>query len=278
MRYSHTASGFVKVYACDNRFVADFSRFEGNPDFVLSLARGLTVIEAFQDRTEGATVAEIAAATALSRASVRRLLMTLEFLGYATRTGSVYRLGSRVLRLGFSFLSSQSLPILATPILEEISASLHESSSLSVLEGDEIVYLARSAANRVLSVGLSVGSRLPAYCTSMGRVLLAALPEAELAGYLERAVLHPRTPKTITLKPALQAEIVRVREQGYSLVDEELELGLRSLAVPVMTRAGRVVAAMNTGVHASRVEPEDLLGRMLPELQRGALALGRALS
>lgn len=258
--------------------MADFSRFEGNPDFVLSLARGLTVIEAFQDRTEGATVAEIAAATALSRASVRRLLMTLEFLGYATRTGSVYRLGSRVLRLGFSFLSSQSLPILATPILEEISASLHESSSLSVLEGDEIVYLARSAANRVLSVGLSVGSRLPAYCTSMGRVLLAALPEAELAGYLERAVLHPRTPKTITLKPALQAEIVRVREQGYSLVDEELELGLRSLAVPVMTRAGRVVAAMNTGVHASRVEPEDLLGRMLPELQRGALALGRALS
>lgn len=278
MRYSHTAGGFVKVYACDNRFVADFSRFEGNPDFVLSLARGLTVIEAFQDRTEGATVAEIAAATALSRASVRRLLMTLEFLGYATRTGSVYRLGSRVLRLGFSFLSSQSLPILATPILEEISASLHESSSLSVLEGDEIVYVARSAANRVLSVGLSVGSRLPAYCTSMGRVLLAALPEAELAGYLERAALHPRTPKTITLKPALQAEIVRVREQGYSLVDEELELGLRSLAVPVMTRAGRVVAAMNTGVHASRVEPEDLLGRMLPELQRGALALGRALS
>jgi IclR family pca regulon transcriptional regulator len=257
--------------------VPDFAAFEGNPDFVLSLARGLSVIEAFQDRPDGVTVGDVAARTGLSRASVRRILITLELLGYASHTGSIYRLSSRVLRLGFSFLSSTSLPALALPILEEISAAIHESSSLSALEGDEIVYLARSATRRVMSVGLSIGSRLPAYCTSMGRVLLAALPEAELASYLRRAAVRSYTPKTITVKSGLSAEIDRVRRQGYSLVNEELELGLRSIAVPVRTRTGKVVAAMNTGVQASRVTPAEMVDRFLPVLREGAERLGLAL-
>lgn len=249
---------------------------EGNPDFVLSLARGLSVIEAFHDRPDGATVGDLAARTGLSRAAVRRLLITLELLGYASHNGPVYRLSSRALRLGFSFLSSNSLSTLASPILEEISATLHESSSLSVLEGDEIVYLARSFTRRVMSVGLSIGSRLPAYCTSMGRVLIAAFSPEELAAYFERVELTPLTPNTISDKNALAAELDNVRKEGYALVDQELEIGLRSLAVPVRSRSGRVVAAMNTGVHAARVQPEEMLARFLPVLREGAgrLAIG----
>jgi IclR family transcriptional regulator, pca regulon regulatory protein len=262
---------------CDNRAVLEAVTAGGNPDFVLSLARGLSVIEAFQTQTEGATVGDIAARTGLSRAAVRRLLITLELLGYASHNGPVYRLSSRVLRLGFSFLSSNSLSTLAAPILEEIAAALDESSSLSILEADEIVYVARSATRRVMSVGLSIGSRLPAYCTSMGRVLLAGLPPQELAAYLKRVQLKPLTPNTISNKRALTVELNRVREQGYALVDQELELGLRSLAVPVRTRAGKVVAAMNTGVHAARVRPDDLRKRMLPILREGAARLAIAL-
>jgi IclR family pca regulon transcriptional regulator len=250
---------------------------EGNPDFVLSLARGLSVIEAFHDRPQGATVGDLAACTGLSRAAVRRLLITLELLGYATHSGPVYRLGSKVLRLGFSFLSSNSLATLAGPILEEISATLHESSSLSTLEGDEIIYLARSATRRVMSVGLSIGSRLPAYCTSMGRVMLASLAPKDLHAYLKRVELQALTPKTIVKKAALSAELDRIRTRGYALVDEELEIGLRSLAVPVRTRSGRVVAAMNSGVHAARVRPKEMLTRFLPVLQEGAQRLAVAL-
>jgi IclR family transcriptional regulator, pca regulon regulatory protein len=255
----------------------DLAGFAGNPDFVLSLARGLAVIEAFQDRPGGVTAGDVAARTELSRAAVRRLLITLELLGYASHEGSIYRLGSRALRLGFSFLSSHSLPVMALPILEEISSAIHESSSLSVLEGDEIVYLARSATKRVMSVGLAVGSRLPAYCTSMGRVLLASLPERELTAYMQRIALRAHTTRTITKKRAFAGELRRVRAQGYALVDEELEVGLRSLAVPVVTRTGRVAAAMNTGVHASRVGIDEMIERFLPVLREGALSLGRTL-
>jgi len=257
--------------------VSEPGESQNNPDFVLSLARGLQVIEAFQDHPKGVTVGDVAARTGLSRAAVRRLLITLELLGYATHEGPIYRLASRVLRLGFSFLSSHSLPALATPILEEISASIHESSSLSILDGDEIVYLARSAERRVMSVGLSVGSRLPAYCTSMGRVLLAAKPEMELATYLAGVTLKSHTARTILSKAELAEELRRVREQGYALVDQELELGLRSIAVPVITTNGSVAAAINTGVHAARVALEEMTDRFLPVLRGGAASLARLL-
>lgn len=249
----------------------------GNPDFVLSLARGLAVIEAFQGRPDGVTVGDVAGRTGLSRAAVRRLLITLETLGYATHNGPLYRLSSRVLRLGFSFLSSNSLSAVALPVLEEITAKINESSSLTTLEGDEIVYLARSATRRVMSVGLSIGSRLPAYCTSMGRVLLAAMSPDDLAAYLQRVDLKPLTPKTLTDKAALSAELERVRERGYALSDEELEIGLRSLAVPVRSRSGKVLAAMNTGVHAARVTIPEMIERFLPVLKEAAERLAIAL-
>jgi IclR family transcriptional regulator, pca regulon regulatory protein len=241
-----------------------------DPNFVLSLARGLQVIETFEGQVEGQSVANVARTTGLSRAAVRRLLMTLEQPGYAESTARVYRLKPRALKLGFSYLSSTSLPSLAQPVLERVTELTHESSSLSVLEGDEVVYLARSAAKRVMSAGLSVGSRLPAYCASMGRVLLAALPEPQLAAYLEQLEARPLTPKTVTDKEQLKSILRRVAEQGYALVDEELELGLRSIAVPVSSRQGRVVAAMNIGVHAARVSAQECIDRLLPILQENA--------
>ena len=249
-----------------------------DPNFVLSLARGLEVIESFEGHTEGQTVAEIARITGLSRAAVRRLMITLERLGYAEYSGRVYRLKTRVLKLGFSYLTSTSLPTIAQPILERVTELVHESSSLSILDGDEIVYLARSAAKRVMSIGLSVGSRLPAYCTSMGRVLLAALRDVELAAYLDRVELKALTPKTVTDKSSMLEIIQSVRAQDYALTDEELELGLRSIAVPVRNRQNRTVAAINVGVHAARVSTAEMIERLLPILQENARTFVHLLS
>lgn len=256
---------------------ASFKQFEGDPDFVLSLARGLRVIEAFEGHTGGRSVAEVARITGLSRAAVRRSLKTLQVLGYTESAGPIYRLTTRVLRLGFSYLSSASLPTLAQPVLERVTDTVHESSSLSLLEGDEIVYVARSASKRIMSVGLSVGSRLPAYCTSMGRILLAAMSEDQLSAYLKDAQVQPLTPKTITDKKLLREIVVRIRADGFALTDEELELGLRSIAVPVQSRNGRVLAAMNIGVHAARVSAAEMIHRHLPILQENARALGSVL-
>jgi IclR family pca regulon transcriptional regulator len=246
---------------------------EGNPDFVVSLARGLKVIEAFEGHTEGQTVADVSRTTNLSRAAVRRSLITLELLGYVESSGRNYRLKTRVLKLGFSYLSSNSLPAIAQPTLERITEFVHESSSLSVLDGEQIVYIGRSTAKRVMAVGLSVGSRLPAYCTSMGRVLLAALPETELAAYLKNLNLKPLTVKTITNRDLLGEIIRRVGSDGFALTDEELELGLRSIAVPVRSNQNRVIAAMNIGVHAARVSAAEMIHRFLPILQEQAAAL-----
>jgi len=257
---------------------ADFSRFEGDPDFVLSLARGLRVIETFEGHMEGRTVGDVARQTGLSRAAVRRSLLTLQMLGYIESSGSSYRLTARALRLGFSYLSSASLPALAQPILERITEAVHESSSLSVLEGDEIVYIARSAAKRVMSVGLSVGSRLPAYCTSMGRILLSAMPDELLGDYMDRVEAKALTPKTITDKHVLREILIRVLTDHFALTDEELELGLRSIAVPVEARNGRMVAAMNIGVHASRVSAAEMIHRFLPILIENARVLGQVLA
>jgi IclR family pca regulon transcriptional regulator len=255
----------------------EFGAQAGNPDFVLSLARGLQVIESFEGRLDGQSIAEISQSTGLSRASIRRILLTLEFLGYVERSRQVYRLKTQVLRLGFSYLSSSSVIEAARPVLERITELLHESSSMTMLDGGQIVYVARSAATRVLAAGLSVGSRLPAYCTSMGRVLLAALPNAELEAYLSRLKPKARTPKTITSLPRLRKAILKVRKDGYAIVDEELEAGLRSIAVPVCTRSNRVVAAINVGTHVSRVDHSTLLKRCLPALQSGARTLGSML-
>ncbi len=280
MRVQRTETEFVpagNVADPKSDAVRQFADHEGDPNFVLSLARGLRVIEAFEGHQGGLSVADVARQTGFSRAAVRRLLMTLELLGYAESNGRAYRLRTRVLKLGFSYLSSTSLSAAAQPLLERLTEIVHESSSMSVLDEDQIVYLARSTSKRVMSVGLSVGSRLPAYCTSMGRVLLAALPDTELASYLERTDLKALTPKTVTDRQLLGDIIRRVRIDGYALIDEELELGLRSIAAPVRNAQNRVVAAMNVGVLAARVSTAEMIHRFLPHLLEHARLLALCL-
>jgi IclR family pca regulon transcriptional regulator len=249
---------------------------QGNPDFVLSLARGLDIIKSFEGRLDGVTIAEVAQQTGMSRAAVRRFLLTLEMLGYAENNGRSYRLTSYILKLGFSYLSSTPLTVYAQTVLDSISAAVHESSSMAILEGDEIVYLARSSAVRVMSIGLSTGSRLPAYCTSMGRVLLASLSPDKLADYLGSVQLAPRTPKTVTSKTEFRKRLAQIPQDGYAIVDEELELGLRSIAIPVRTRGGQVIAAINVGAPAVRTDLKSLK-KMLPVLRQGAESLAQHL-
>jgi IclR family pca regulon transcriptional regulator len=241
------------------------------------LARGLRVVESFEGHLEGRSIVEIAHATGLSRAAIRRILHTLELLGYVERSRQVYRLKTQVLRLGFSFLSSSSAIEAARPVLEHITEQLHESSSMSMLDGDQIVYVARSAASRILAAGLSVGSRLPAFCTSMGRVLLAALPDDQLNAYLRNLKPSAYTPKTLTRVAQIKKAIFAVRQDGYAIVDEELEAGLRSIAVPVYTRSNQIVAAINVGTHISRVDRTTLIRKCLPTLQAGARSLRNVL-
>ncbi|WP_369247262.1 IclR family transcriptional regulator C-terminal domain-containing protein [Streptomyces sp. R41] len=240
------------------------SKQELGREFVESLARGLTVITAFGEGRAELTLTEVAQATGLARATARRALITLEHLGYVTTHDRVFRLTPRVLGLGFPPLSRTSLPEIAAPHLTELSQRLHDSVSLAILTGDEIQYTARVSTSRIMSVNITVGSRLPAYATSLGRVLLADLPDARLPELL------PRTPRTMTDPEKLRAELDRVRDAGYALVDEELEEGLRSVAVPVRERGGRVVAAVNVAMHSSRRTPEECVRDVLPELHATA--------
>jgi IclR family pca regulon transcriptional regulator len=203
--------------------------------------------------------------------------MTLEMLGYAEDVEGVYHLRPSVLRLGCSYLTSTSLPSLAQPILEQVSDLIHESTSLSAMDEDNIIYLARHTSSRVLSVGLSVGSRLPAYCTSMGRVLLADLPPKQLHQYLSRVKMRRWTSKTVATKAGLLAILNGVARDRYAVVDGELEPGLRSIAVPIRTPQGRTVAAMNAGAHVSSVSVEEMIDRILPILQQHAEILSRLL-
>lgn len=241
--------------------------------FVEALARGLAVMRSFDQGHERLTISEVAQRTQLSRATARRFLLTLQALGYIASDGKYFWLTPKVLSLGHAYLSSTPLPRLLQPVLEQVSEELHESCSASILEDKEIVYIARAATRRVISIGLGVGSRLPAYCTSMGRILLAALDDNLLEAYLTTTPLKPLTPYTLTDPALLKAELERVRVQGYALVDQELELGLRSIAVPVRNSRGRVLAAMNVGVQAGRVGLTEMLERFLPALQRASQSL-----
>ena len=241
---------------------------------MLSFARGLSAIRAFGEGKSELTVAEVSRLTGLPRASARRCLHTLIVLGYATtNVDGRFELTPAILTLGQAYLSSTNIARIAQPILERVSDTLNESSSVAVLDPNdhqEIVYIARAATRRILSVNLSVGSRLPAACTSMGRVLLAALDGDGRAKFLARVTLRQYTDRTITDPHALAAVLDTVAREGFAIVDQELELGLRSCAVPINRPEGGVIAALNVGVHASRADVATLTREVLPILQLAA--------
>ena len=245
--------------------------------FVQSLERGLLVVRALSV-PEPQALSDVARTTGLSRAAVRRFLLTLERLGYVRQAGGRFALTPRVLELGYAYLSALTLPELAQPHLERLAAEVQESSSVSILDGDDIVYVARVPARRIMNVSISVGTRFPAYATSMGRVLLAGLPDDELAVRLARTELAGLTPRTITSPARLREEIARVRRQGYALVDVVLEVGLRSLAAPIRGRGGEVAAAVNLSAHAPRTSVADMKRRMLEPLHETAAAIERDLA
>lgn len=239
-------------------------------DFVQSLDRGLAVIRVFDEEHHSLTLSDVARLAGLTRAAARRFLHTLVEQGYVLNDGRQFRLGPRVLDLGYAYLSSLTLPDVAQPHLERLSATVGESTSVSVLEGDEIVYVARVAARRIMTVAIGVGTRLPAYATSMGRVLLAGRSDDWLAGYLASARLAKLTPVTITEPSQLLAELARVREQGWALVDQELEEGLRSIAAPIRNVTGAVVAAINVSAPVRRGSSADIVHELLPPLRQTA--------
>jgi len=246
----------------------------GDPNFMTSLARGLTVIQAFSQRQHELTVSQISAKTGFSRAAVRRCLYTLAKLGFASTDDSRhFHLRPRVLALGHSYISSMPLAARAQPILENVSHILHESCSIAALDKTEIIYIARVNVTRIMSIDLGVGSRLPAFCTSMGRVLIADMPADRLDEFLARVEFKHYTERTVANPDKLRQILRLVQRNGYCMVDQELESGLRSLAVPIRDSTGRVVAALNVGTHAQRVPIHDLQNRFLPQLRAAAQEL-----
>ena len=244
-----------------------------DPSFMTSLARGLAVVQAFSDSRKPQTIANISQKTGIPRAAVRRCLHTLRELGYVDAELNNFSLRPKVLTLGYSYLSSTPLTVSAQPYLNDISRTLNESSSMAVLEDGEVLYVARASTSRVMSVALNTGSRLPAYCTSLGRVMLAHLPPAELEQYLAKTKLRAMTENTVVNQKRLREILADVRRDGYAINDEELELGLRSIAVPVRGASGQVLAALNVGAQAARVSVKQLEKEFLPVLVRGAQEL-----
>jgi IclR family transcriptional regulator, pca regulon regulatory protein len=245
----------------------------GDRDFVASLEKGLLVIEAFDASRPRLTLSDVAKLTGITRAAARRYLLTLTRLNYADFDGRYFTLSPRILRLGYAYLSSASLSARVQPFLEQISEGTGESSSAAILDGDDIVYIARSATRRIMSIGLGVGSRLPAYCTSLGRAILAYQPEEAIEAYLRRVRMEARTPKTVTDKTEFRAVLEATRAQGYALVNEELEFGLRSIAVPVIQKSGQVTIALNLSAQAGRVSADEMRERFLPSLSAASESL-----
>ncbi|TPK59833.1 MULTISPECIES: IclR family transcriptional regulator C-terminal domain-containing protein [unclassified Mesorhizobium] len=235
-------------------------------DTMGGLAKGLSVIETFTVERPRQSITDVANASGLDRATARRCLLTLSHLGYADYDGKFFTLTPRVLRLGTACLATMPLPHLVQPLLDDLSERLGESSSVSILDGTDVVYVARAAQRKVMSIALMPGSRLPAYCTSMGRVLLAAMPPERAAHLLSSHALPARTAHTLTDPDTILAELGRVRTQGFALIDQEVELGLRSIAVPLMTVRGTVIAAVNVGVAATHVGVSNLVALYLEPL------------
>jgi IclR family pca regulon transcriptional regulator len=258
---------------------SEIAAMSGDPDFMTSLARGLAVIQGFTQQKRSLTIAQLSHRTGIPRAAVRRCLYTLGKLGLVgTEDGRTFSLLPKILTLGHAYLSSSTLASFAQPLLDRVSERSGESSSIAILDGTEIIYVARSSSTqRIMSVDLSIGTRLPAYCTSMGRALLADLAPSELEAYLRRVKLVAHTPKTVVVPERLRKVLADTAKDGYAIVDQELELGLRSIAVPVRNASGRVAAAMNISTQASRVPMQELTRRFLPELNVAARELSSML-
>jgi IclR family pca regulon transcriptional regulator len=272
---SHRRASVAK--RATRRAVASGDGFEYSRDYVQSLARGLAVLRSVAGDRPSATLAEIAARSGLSRAAARRLVLTLEHLGYVQGAGREFRLTPRVLELGYGFLGARDLTDLAQPWMEQLAHRVNESCSMAVLDGRDIVYVARVSVRKVMTVSLAVGARLPAYCTSMGRVLLAGLPSDRLEAWLEKLDAQRYTSRTVVEPSRLLRIVENVRRDGYVWVEQELETGLCSLAVPLRDRAGQVVAALNLGMPFHADAHRRAMQELLPALKETSHAIERCM-
>ena len=245
----------------------EITRPSDDKEYVAGLEKGLSVIEAFGIMNRPLTLSEAAEITGHSRASARRSLLTLQRLGYVESEGKLFRLAPRVLRLGYAYVTSTTTSKIVQPVLESISERTHESSSVAVLDGTDVVFVARAATRRSLANGLGLGSRLPAYCAATGRILLAALPPEDALERLQRTKRLPLTPHTRTEMRALLSLLEDARRQGYAVCDEELELGVRSIAIPLRDHNGRTVAAMSIVASVHRYTLDAMLETLLPQLE-----------
>lgn len=240
---------------------------EQDREVVAGLAKGLAIIEAFSDCNEHLTLSEVARTTGLSPASARRCLRTLESLGYAESDGRYFALAPRMMRLSYAYISSRRLPRAAQPVLEYLTEITGNPASVGVLDGANVVFVAAAMARRTLTTGLGVGSRLPAHCSATGRVLMAEMSEEAIVSLLEPVGLSQATPHTVVEMHVLIERIEQVRSQGYALVDEELELGVRSLAVPLRNSEGIVVAGMSLAIRNAKLSLDEIRDRLLPPLE-----------
>lgn len=275
---SHAAVATPKFMDPDRLAADTIARFGDDPDFVTALARGLAVLLALSDKKRGMSIAQVSHLTGIPRAAARRSLHTLSKLGFvAADDGRRFYLRPRVLSFSHAYLSASPLAVLAQPILDRLGESLREACSLAILDGDEIVYLARSASSRIMSPALNVGRRLPAYCTSIGQVLLAHVPPEELAGYLGRARLHPYTEHTLTTPARIRDALRTVHETGFAFASQQMEPRLCTLAVPVRDSAGHYVAGINVILQGRIASSSDMAAQFFRPLHDAAMELGSLL-
>jgi IclR family pca regulon transcriptional regulator len=260
-----------------NTASARIANLKPGDGYVQSFARGLEVIRSFSAKAPRQTLTEVAGRVGLSRAGARRFLLTLEALGYVRSDGKLFSLSPRILDLGFSYLSSMPIWNLAEPMMEALVAQVQESSSAAVLDGTDIVYVLRVPTRKIMSISLGVGSRLPAYCTSMGRMLLSALAQDDLMALLAASELTERTKYTLTDAKEIAAKVGQARRQGWSLVNQELEEGLISLAAPIVDRSGQMVAALNISGQANRTSARVMQDTMLEPLLEAARTISQRL-